>query len=77
MLKSGHHCAIKIWKRSSLELGEDKEGIQIRVERLDCDRTAWEDSGLPSLRMESQVNLGRKYYSATTNRHWATKTGSL
>ena len=34
------------------------------MERPDCDRKAWEDSGLPSLRAESQVKFGRKYHSA-------------
>ena len=38
--KLGHCCALKLWKGSDRELGEDKEGIWIRVERLDCDRTA-------------------------------------
>ena len=28
------------------------------MERPDCDRTAWEDSDLPSLRTESQVDSG-------------------
>ena len=47
--KLGHRCALKLWKGSGREPGEDKEGIWIRVECPDCDRTAWEDSGLPSL----------------------------
>ena len=51
--KSGHHCALNLWKGSGQEPGKDKEGFWIRVERPDCDRTAWEDSGLPSLRAES------------------------
>ena len=29
--KLGHRCALKLWKGSSRELGEDKEGIWIRV----------------------------------------------
>ena len=75
--KLGHRCALNLWKGSGRELGEDKEGIRIRVERLDYDRTAWEDSGLPSLRTESQVNSSGKYCSAITNRHCAVKRGSL
>ena len=51
--KLGHHCALNLWKGSCRELGEDKEEIRIWVERPDCDWTAWEDSGLPSLRAES------------------------
>ena len=47
--KLGHRCALKLYKGSGREPGEDKEGIWIRVERPGCDRTAWEDSGLPSL----------------------------
>ena len=27
--KLGHHCALKLWKGSGQELGEDKEGIRI------------------------------------------------
>ena len=73
----GHHCALKLWKGSGRELGEDKEGIRIRVELPDCDRTVWEDSGLSSLRTESQVDSDGKYYSAITNRHHAIKRGSL
>ena len=29
--KLGHHCALNLWKGSSRELGEDKEGIWVRV----------------------------------------------
>ena len=29
--KLGHCCALKLWKGSGQELGEDKEGIRIRV----------------------------------------------
>ena len=56
--KSGHRCALNLWKGSSREPGEDKEGFWIWVERLDCNRTAWEDSDLPSLRTKSQVDSG-------------------
>ena len=52
--KLGHRCAIKLWKGSGREPGEDNEGIRIRVECPNCDRTEWEDSGLPSLRTESR-----------------------
>ena len=65
--KSGHRCALNLWKGSGREPGEDKEGFWIRLERPDCDRTVWEDSGLPSLRAESQVDSGGKYHSAITN----------
>ena len=75
--KLGHCCALKLWKGSSREPGEDKEGIRIRVEHPDCDRTAWEDSGLPSLRTESQVDSGGKYCSTITNRHRVIKRGLL
>ena len=75
--KLGHRCALNLWKGSGRETGEDKEGFWIRVERPDCDWTAWEDSNLPSLWTESQVDSGGKYYSAITNRHRAVKKGSL
>ena len=75
--KLGHHCALKLWKGSGQEPGEDKEGIRIRIECPDCDRTAWEDSGLPSLRTESQVDPSGKYYLLTTNRPCAIRSGSL
>ena len=75
--KLGHRCALKLWKGSDREPREDKEGIRIRVERLDCDRTAWEDSGLPSLRTESQVDSNRKYYPLTTNRPGVIRSGLL
>ena len=29
--KLGHRCALKLWKRSGQEPGEDKKGIRIRV----------------------------------------------
>ena len=64
----GHRCALKLWKGSGREPGEDKEGIWIWVERPGCDRTAWEDFGLPSLQMESQVDSSGKCYPLTTNR---------
>ena len=51
--KLDHICALNLWKGSGREPGEDKEGIRIQVERPHCDRMAWEDSGLPSLRTES------------------------
>ena len=54
--KSGHRCALNLWKGSGRELGEDKEGFWIRMECPDCNWTAWEDSGLPSLWAESQVD---------------------
>ena len=76
-LKLGHRCALKLLKGSSREPGEDKEGIWIRVERPGCNRTAWEDSGLPSLRTESQVDSSGKCYPLTTNRPGAIKFGSL
>ena len=75
--KLGHRCALKLWKESSQEPGEDKEGIWIRVECPDCDWTAWEESGLPSLRMESQVDSSGKYHPLTTNRPCAIGCGSL
>ena len=75
--KLGHRCALKVWKGSGRESREDKEGIWIRVERHDCDQTAWEDSGLPSLRTESQVDSSGKYYSLTTNQPYAIESGSL
>ena len=75
--KPSHRCALNLWKGSGREPGEDKEGFWIRVERPDCDRKAWEDSGLPSLRAESQVNSGRKYHSAITNRQHVAKGESL
>ena len=75
--KLGHHCALKLWKESGRELGEDKKGIRIQVECLDCDRIAWEDSGLPSLWTESQVDSSGKYYPLTTNRPGAIRSGSL
>ena len=71
--KSGHCCALNLWKGSGRELGEDKEGFWIWVERPDCCRKVWEDSDLPSLRAESQVDSGRKYHSAITNRHRVAK----
>ena len=75
--KLGHRCALKLWKGSGREPGEDKEGIWIRVERPGCDQMAWEDSGLPSLRTESQVESSGKYYPLTTNRPGAIRSGSL
>ena len=75
--KLGHRCALKLWKGSGREPGEDKEGIRIRVECPDSDRTVWEDSGLPSLRTESQVDSSRKYYPLTTKRPGAIRSGSL
>ena len=75
--KLGQRCALNLWKGSGREHGEDKEGSWIRSERPDCDQTAWEDSGLPSLWTESQVDSDGKYYSAITNRHHAAKLGSL
>ena len=65
--KLGHRCALKLWKGSGRKPGEDKEGIRIRMERPNYNRTAWEDSGLPSLRTESQVDPSGKYYPLTTN----------
>ena len=56
--KSGHRCALNLWKGSGREPREDKEKFWIRLKRPDCDRTAWEDSGLPSLQAESQVDSG-------------------
>ena len=75
--KLGHRCALKLWKGSDREPGDDKEGIWIRVERPGCDRMAWEDSGLPSLRTESQVDSSGKCYPLTTNRPGAIRFGSL
>ena len=72
--KLGH---LKVQKGSGREPGEDNEGIRIRLERLDCNQTAWEDSGLPSLRTESQVDSSGKYYPLTTNRPGAIRSGSL
>ena len=75
--KPGHRCALNLWKGSGQEPREDKEGFWIGVERPDCDRKAWEDSSLPSLRAESQVHSGRKYHLAITNRHHVVKGESL
>ena len=75
--KSSHRCALNLRKGSGREPREDKEGFWIRVECFDCDRTAWKDSDLPSLRAESQVDSGGKYHLAITNRHRAAKRGSL
>ena len=75
--KLGHRCALKLWKGSGREPGEDKEGIWIQVEHPDCDQTAWEDSGLFSLRTESQVDSSGKYFPLTTNRPGAIRFGSL
>ena len=72
--KLGHRCALKLWKGSGRE---DKEGIPIQMECPDCDRTAWEDSGLPSLRTESQVDSSGICYPLTTNRPCAIRSGSL
>ena len=72
-----NRCALNLWKGSSREPGEDKEGFWIWVERPDCDRTTWEDSGLPSLRAESKVDSSGKYHSTITNRHRVAKRGSL
>ena len=71
--KSSHRCPLNLWKGS----GRDKEGSWIRVERPDCNRKAWEDSGLPSLRAESEVDSGGKYHSAITNRCRVAKGESL
>ena len=75
--KPSHRYALNLWKGSGREPGEDKEGFWIRVERPDCDRKAWEDSGLPSLWVESQVKFGRKYHSAITNKQRVAKGESL
>ena len=75
--KPSHRCALNLRKGSGRELGEDKEGFWIWVERPNCDQKTWEDAGLPSLRAESQVNSGRKYHSAITNRHRVAKGESL
>ena len=75
--KLGHRCALQLWKGSDREPREDKEGIWIRVECPDCEPTMWEDSGLPSLRTESQVDSSGKYYPLTTNRPCAIGSGSL
>ena len=75
--KLGHRCALNLWKGSGREPGEDKERIRIRVECPDFDQTVGEDSGLPSLRTESQVDSGGRYCSAITNRHRAIKRGLL
>ena len=75
--KLGHRCALILWKGSGRESGEDKEGIWIRVERPSCNRTVWEDSGLPSLRTDSQVDSSGKCYALTTNQPSAIRFGSL
>ena len=77
VLKSGHRCALKLWKGSGREPKEDKEGIWIRVERLGCNRMAWEDSRLPSLWTESQVDSSGKCYPLTTNQLGAIRFGLL
>ena len=73
----GHRCALNLWKGFGRERGEDKEGFWIWVERLNCNQKAWEDSDLPSLRAESQVDPEGKYHSAITNKHCVSKRGSL
>ena len=75
--KLNHHCSLNLWKGSGQEPGKDKEGSWIRLEHPDCDWMAWEDSGLPNLKTESQVDFDGKYYSAIINRHCAVKLGSL
>ena len=75
--KLSHRCALNLWKGSGQEPGEDMEGFWIWVERPDCYRKAWEDSGLPSLWAESQVKFGRKYHSAITDRQRVAKKESL
>ena len=75
--KLGHRCALNLWKGSGRESREDKEGIWVRVDCPGCDRTAWEDSGLPNLRTESQVDSSGKCYPFTTNRPGAIRFGSL
>ena len=75
--KLGHRCDLKLWKGSDREPREDKEGIWIRVELPDCNRTTWEDFKLLSLRTESQVDSSGKYYPLTTNRPCAIEPGSL
>ena len=75
--KLGRRCALNLWKGSGREPGEDKEGVWVQVECPDCDRTAWKDSGLPSLWTKNQVDSGGKYHSTITNRHRAAKRGSL
>ena len=75
--KSGHRCALNLWKGSGREPGEDKEGFWIWVEHPDCNRKAWEESDLPSLQAESQVDSSGKYHSAITNRHRVAKRESL
>ena len=77
MQKLGHRCALNLWKGSGQEPGEDKEGIWIWSKHPDYDWTTWEDSGLPSLRMESQLGSGGKYYSAITKKPCTAKLGSL
>ena len=47
------------------------------MERPDCDRKAWKDSGLPSPQAESQVKSGTKYHSTITNRERVAKEESL
>ena len=75
--KLGHRCALKLWKGSGREPGEDKEGIRIQVEHPGCDRTTWEDFGLLSLQTENQIDSSGKYYPLTTNRLGAIRFGSL
>ena len=75
--KLGHRCALKLWEGSGRELGENKEGTWIWVERFDCDQTVWEDSGLPSLRTKSQADSSRKYYPLTTNKPRAIRSELL
>ena len=75
--KLGHRCALKLWKGSDREPGEDKEGIWIWVERPNYDRTAWEDFGLSSLRTKSQVDSSGESHPLTTNRPCAIGSGSL
>ena len=77
VLELGHRGALKLWEGSGREPGEDKEGIWIQVECPGCDRTTWEDSGLPSLRAESQVDSSGKCYPLTINRPGAIRFGSL
>ena len=52
--KLGHCCALKLWKGSSREPREDKEGIRIWVERPDRNQTAWEDSSCLAYRQRAK-----------------------
>ena len=72
-----YECKVKGFRAvSSIERNVSKRR-HLQGMRQDCDRMAWEDSGLPSLRTESQVESSGKCYPLTINRPGAIRSGSL